>query len=50
MVDRMPMRLVLRLCHFIIYAYLFITRLIGFKMTRMRNSLTWLVLLAQNRF
>lgn len=45
----MKMRLVHRLCHFVIYAVLFLIRQLKFKLQRLYNSLLWIALLALNR-
>ena len=45
----MFMRLVHRLCHFMIYAFLFILRHFSFKLQRLHNTLTWTALMACNR-
>ena len=44
----MFLRLVHRLCHFVIYAILFITRHLSFKIQRLNNTLTWAALMAYN--
>ena len=41
-------RLVHRLCHFVIYAILFITRQLSFKLQRLNNTLTWYALMVLN--
>ena len=44
----MFLRLVHRLCHFMIYAFLFITRHLSFKLQRLNNTLTWSALMVLN--
>ena len=41
-------RLVHRLCHFVIYAFLFITRQLSYKLQRLNNTLTWTALMVLN--
>ena len=46
----MFMRLVHRLCHFLIYATLFLSRQLWYKLDRIRNSVIWFALQAFSRF
>ena len=46
----MLMRLVHRLCHFVLYAVLFLTKMLSYKLQRMRNTARWACLMAVNRF
>ena len=44
------MRLVHRLCHFLIYAILFLSRQLWYKYDRLRNTICWAVIQVLSRF